>query len=182
MKSIFIYLVSLQFLTYGYSQNCSFKKNEVDKFTGQYIKITNPLKVIGTFYTAGDFSIKKEDSSYSFIFDYAISAYAEFPPYSINRGQQLLFLLENGDKITLESADNIVGVNQVIKVKLPVYTCNLTNVTYHLSKTQLQQFLNSKVKAIRFYRVEPNGKADFVDNEIKPKNQSDISRLVKCVL
>lgn len=182
MKLITGWLLAFFVLSNGFSQNCSYKKNEIDKFTGKHVKITNPLKVIGTFYTEGLFSIKKEDSSYSFIFEYTLAKYSSFPPYSINRGSQLLFLLESGNQIVLESDDNIVGINNVIQGTLPVYMCQLTNVSYSLSRKQLEQFLTEKIKTIRFYRVEPNGKEDYVDNEIKRKDQVDISRLVKCIL
>lgn len=182
MKLIAAYLLSLFVLSNAFGQDCNYQKNEIDKFNGKHVKVTKPLKVIGTFYTEGLFSIKKEDSSYSFIFEYTISKYSSFLPFSINRGSQLLFLLESGKQIILESDDNITGINNVIPGTLPVYTCRLTNVSYNLTKTQLEQFLTEKIKIIRFYRVEPSGKEDYVDNEIKRKDQGDISSLVKCIL
>ena len=41
------------------AQNCKYKINEIDKFTNKYTKLTKPEKVIGTFYTTGEFSVKK---------------------------------------------------------------------------------------------------------------------------
>jgi hypothetical protein len=77
--------------------------------------------------------------------------------------------LENGETITLNSADDINGVKKTVIGLPPVYVCNLTNVSYPVTKNQIDKFFNSKVKSIRFYRTESNGKEDFIDNEIKKK-------------
>jgi len=164
------------------AQKCDYKINEVDKFTGKYTKFTKPEKVIGTFFTAGDFSIKKVDTSFFFIFDYVLSRYRDFAPYSINKGARLIFLLENGDIITINSEDEIKGRKKVVYGLPPVYECYLTNVSYPITKNQIDQFFKSRIKTIRFYRTEDNGKEDYIDNEIKKKNQDDIQNLIKCVL
>jgi hypothetical protein len=170
------------FVSNTFAQKCKYKVNDIDKFTNQYTKITKPEKVIGTFYTSGDFSVKKVDTSFSFIFDYAMSSYSNFQPYSINKSASLIFLLENGEIITLNSSDEINGTKKTVHGLPPVYECFLTNVSYPLSRGQIDQFFKSKVKSIRFYRTESNGKEDFIDNDIKKKNQDDIQDLIKCVL
>ena len=43
-------------------------------------------------------------------------------------------------------------------------------------------FFKSTVKSIRFFRTESNGKEDYLDNEIKKRNQDDIQNLIKCVI
>jgi hypothetical protein len=164
------------------AQNCKFKVNEVDKFTNKYIKVTTPEKVIGTFYTAGEFSIKKIDTSYFFIFNYVLSSYSKFEPYSIKKGALLQFLLENGEIVTLSSADDINGTRKTIAGIPTVYNCYLTNTNYPITRSQIDAFFKSKVKTIRFYRTESNGKEDYLDNVIKRKNQDDIQNLIKCVL
>lgn len=169
-------------LIYVKAQNCKYKINEIDKFTNKYTKLTKPYTVISSFYSSGDFSVKKIDTSYFFIFDYALSSYSSFEPYSINQGASLMFLLENGETVTLKSADQIKGTSKTIVGIPPVYCCYLTNVSYPVTKSQMDLFFKSKVKTIRFYRTESNGKEDFIDNEIKKKNQNDIQDLIKCVL
>lgn len=163
-------------------QNCKYQINEIDKFTNKYTKVTKSEKVIGTFYTAGEFSVKRIDTSYFFIFDYALSSYSSFEPYSISKGAALIFLLENGEIITLYSEDIIYGNLKTIIGIPPVYSCYLTNVSYPVTRLQLDQFFRSPVKSIRFYRNESNGKEDYIDNEIKRKNQDDIQNLIKCII
>lgn len=164
------------------AQNCRYKINEIDKFTNKYTKLTKPEKVIGTFYTTGEFSVKKLDTSYFFTFDYVLSSYSNFEPYSIKKDAQLLFLLENGETISLNSEDDINGTKKIVYGLPPVYMCYLTNVSYPVTKNQIELFFRSKVKSIRFYRTESNGKEDYLDNEIKKNNQDDIQNLIKCVL
>lgn len=182
MKKFLLSTITFFLFFYSFSQKCKYKVNDIDKFTNQYTKITKPEKVIGTFYTSGDFSVKKVDTSFSFIFDYELSSYSNFEPYSINKGASLIFLLENGEIITLNSADVIKGTKKTVHGLPPVYECFLTNVSYPLTRAQIDQFFKSKVKSIRFYRTESNGKEDFIDNDIKRKNQDDIQDLIKCVL
>ena len=84
MKSKFITLLLIfASLSIVKAQNCKYKTNEIDKFTNKYTKLTKSEKVIGTFYTTGEFSVKKVDTSYFFIFDYVLSSYSNFEPYSI---------------------------------------------------------------------------------------------------
>lgn len=163
-------------------QNCKFEKNEIDKFTGKFTKITKAEKVIGTFFTSGEFSVKRIDTSFFFTFDYVLSSYSKFEPYSISEGAQLIFLFENGETVTLKSVDNIQGTKKTTVGIPPVYSCYLTNVSYTISKNDIETFFKSKVKSIRFYRNESNGKEDYIDNDIKKKNQDDIQSLVKCLL
>lgn len=165
-----------------FAQTCKFKINELDKFTNKYTKLTKPEKVIGTFFTAGEFSVKRIDTAFYFIFDYVLSSYSNFDPYSIRNGAPLMFLLENGEVVTLNSADDINGIKKTVVGLPPVYQCFLTNVSYPVSRSQIDQFFKSRVSSIRFYRAESNGKEDFLDNEIRPKNQDDIQELIKCVM
>ena len=51
-----------------------------------------PEKVIGTFYTAGEFSVKKTDTAYFFIFDYVLSSYSKFGSVASNVMKNFIFL------------------------------------------------------------------------------------------
>jgi hypothetical protein len=178
---LFLLLFSINTLS-GNAQKCKYSVNEVDKFTNKFTKVTKSEKVIGTFYTEGEFSVKKIDTAFTFIFEYTLSSYSNFDPYSIKKGAPLMFLLENGEMIKLESDDNIVGIKKTVVGLPPVYLCKLYNVNYTVTKSQIEMFFKSKVKSIRFYRTEANGKEDFVDNDIKKRNQDDIQNLISCVL
>ena len=181
-NSIIVVSFLLAFSFFVTGQNCKYKNNGIDKFTNQYVKLTKSEKVFGTFTTSGSFSAKKVDTSYFFIFDYSICSYSDFDPYSIQQGASLSFLLENGSIITLYTGDNIKGAKSILATKPPMYICELPNVSYPISKNEVDLFLRSKVKTIRFYRSESNGKEDYIDNELKKKNQDDIQNLIRCIL
>lgn len=167
---------------FGFCQNCKYEVNEVDKFTGKVTKITKPKKVIATFFTAGSFSIKRTDSDYFFILNYGLSSYKRFDPYKINAGAQLILLLENGEKITLSTNDDIKGIKKTTIGIPPVYSCYLKNVSYPVTKKEIDILLKSKVMSIRFYRTESNGKEDYVDSVIKTNKQEVIQQLIMCLL
>jgi len=181
-KIVLIFSLLLLSSSFVLAQKCKYKINEVDKFTNKFTKLTKSEKVIGTFFTEGEFSVKKVDTSYYFVFDYSLSSYSNFEPYTIQKGAKIIFLFENGEQTTIHSSDDIKGIKKTVVGLPPVYVCKLTNVSYELTRGQIDMFFKSKIKSIRFYRTESNGKEDFVDNEIKDRNQDDIQKLIKCIL
>lgn len=180
-KFVLILLVSFLF-SHANAQNCSYKTNEVDKFTKKFTKITKPKKIIGTYYTEGKISIKRVDTSFFILFDYFHSSNRPFNAWNIAKSSQLIFLLENDEVITLISESNITGTSKVMHGFFPLYISRLDNVSYKLTKSEMQHFLTSKIKSIRFYVIESNGTETYVDCEIKNSNRDDIQSLVKCVL
>jgi hypothetical protein len=166
----------------GFSQNCKFKINEIDKFTKKVVKLTKSEKVIGSFFTSGEFSVKKSDTNYNLILDYSLSAYSNMGNYSIKKGAKLIFLLENGETIEFKCLDNIDGINNIIYGVPTVYNCQLLNVNYTVNSAQLVALSQIRIVSIRFYRTGGNGAEDFVDNEVKRRNQDDIMNLSRCIL
>ena len=182
MKKSSLLLASLLLIGATYAQKCKYKQNDFDKFTGKYIKVTKPEKVIGTFYTEGDFSVQKVDTSFTLIFDFKIQSYKSFKIEGIKKGAAINFLLENGEVVTANSDNDITGVYKTFIGIPPVYECRLNSTKYSVSKDKIDKLLKSKVKAIRFYRTGENGAEDYIDNDIAKKNQDDIQDLIKCVL
>ena len=181
MKATSTLIFFLLFNIFSYGQNCKYETNELDKFTDKVTKITKSKKVVSSFFTAGAFSMKRSDSDYFILLDYGISSYKRFKPYNINKDAKLILLLSNGDKITLTTPDNIKGVKKTTIGIPPVYSCYLSNVSYPISKADIDMILKSQVTNIRFYRTESNGKEDFVDAEVKSKASKIINELIRCV-
>ena len=109
----------------SFSQNCKYLKNEVDPFTNKLTKETKPSRILGSFYTAGTFRFIKIDTTITLIFDYTLSSYSDFEPYKVKEGGKLIFLMENGEMITLKSINNINGERKVTIGLPPVYSCYL---------------------------------------------------------
>ena len=166
----------------SFAQNCKYSKNEIDPFTKKLTKETKPSKIMGSFYTAGTLRFSKVDTTITLIFDYAISSYSDFEPYTISEGAKLIFLMENDEMITLNSINNISGERSVIFGLVPVYSCYLKKVKYQVNQKVLDQFLSSNLKTIRFYRNEANGNEDYIDAEVKNKHKNVLPNLVKCIM
>lgn len=169
-------------LSSALSQTCRYSVNEVDKFTGQLVRTTRPEKVLSTFYTGGSFSVKRVDSAFALILDFTISSYSRVDLYSISKGSELILLLTDGGKVSLQAADEIRGSKWTMIGLPPVYYCELKNVSYPLTRAQLDQLLRTELATVRFYRRAPSGKEDPVDTEIKPNNRDDLQELIRCVL
>jgi len=182
MKTFFLSSIAIMLISFSsMAQICKYEVNGVDRFTGKLTKITKPKTVMVSFYTGGEFYIKMIDTNYYFVLNYTLSSYADFENYSINKGAKIMFLLEDESIITLSSYDNINGSKSVVFGLPPVYECRLNNVCYPISYNDIKKFY-SRVKSIRFYRNESNGKEDYIDYEIKERNKDDIRDLINCVL
>lgn len=161
---------------------CKYAINEIDKFTGKLTRITKTEKIFSTFFSVGEFKAIRIDTSFSFGFYYGISSYSNFDPYSIKPGNKIVLLMENEKTITLTTLDEIKGVKKTTIGLPPVYSCYLNNVSYSITKVEIDQLLQNKVKSIRFYCHLGDGKEYYIDNDIKERNRDDIQQLIKCVL
>jgi len=181
MKRI-ILLFALSLKLSASAQDCRFKQNGLDKFTGQITKQTKPEKVISGFTTEGNFSILKVDTNYSIIFDYGLATTDINEHFDIGQGSKIIFLLESGERVSLLSNVAIRGITAAVPGVPGMYTCNITNATYSISKNGVEILAKSKVKSIRYYRFANNGKEEAIDSDIKRRNQEDIMKLCNCVL
>lgn len=156
-------------------QDCEFKVNEANT------KETTSQKVFNTNFFSGEFGVKKVNTSYFLVFNYIISSHYTFEPYCINSGANIIFSLENGEKITLTTMDNVNGVAKTVPGQ-SIILCCIENVSYPVSSQQIDSLLKSNVVSVRVYRSETDGKKSFEDFEIKSKNQDDVQQLLSCVL
>lgn len=111
-KSNFKHINKLSFVlfsvitSFAFAQDCIYDKNETDKFSKKKLLTTKREKVFGTLNSSGYYSLKRDDDSYSIIFDYTVIESSilgnsnSSSKVSINEKDQLLFLLENDDIIT----------------------------------------------------------------------------------
>lgn len=180
-RSITVMLLCLTVGT-AWTQPCQYEVQEVDRFTRKLTKLTRPEKVISTFYNTGRFSAKREDSTFQLILDYTASSYTRIDPFSIPRDAELNFLLADGRQITLYCAEEIRGIRRTYVGLPPVYSCEIRQATFPISRSQIEAFLQSDMQMIRIHRRDGNGKLGHVDEEIRENNRDDVRAILTCLL
>jgi hypothetical protein len=187
----FLLLLPLFFCFQSLSQNCKYEKNEIDKFTKKKVIITKSEKVFSTFNTSGFYTVKQEDNDFYIQFDYLVST-----PFSgastmpaniaIKENDQLMFLLDNDEVVTLKCSKTVQSQAQP-NLAFHVVNWNLSNVNYPVTREQLKALQSSKTNTLRIYRTvgfdaQKIGQQEFFDVEIKRSNKEDLQRLIKCVI
>jgi len=190
MKNIF--LAALCMLSFNaFSQNCKYEKNEIDKFTKKKVVITKSEKVFYTLNTSGFYTVKQDGENYYIEFDYLVqtsfsgTSNAE-KNISIKQNDQLMFLLENDEIVTLVSA-NTVQTQMKPNMTSQLVNWELNDVSYPISLEQLKTLQSAKTKTLRIYRTigydaQNIGQQDYMDVDIKKASQDDIQKLINCLI
>ena len=189
MKNNFLAVICmLSFSTF--SQNCKYEKNEIDKFTKKKVVITKSEKVFYTLNTSGFYTVKQDGENYYIEFDYLVqtsfsgTSNAE-KNISIKQNDQLMFLLENDEVVTLVSS-NTVQTQMKPNMASQLVNWELNDVTYPITLEQLKTLQSAKTKTLRIYRTigydaQNIGQQDYMDVDIKKGSQDDIQKLIKCI-
>ena len=177
-SSLFIY-ANLNFLS---AQECKYKINDVS--AKKMIKQTVPDKLVSTLTIKDSFSFKQVDTSYFLIMDFEKdNGSNDFPVINIEKGAQLILFFEHNDKITLSATVDFKGKKAVKPVDFNNdYICDLSNIAYNISKSQLETIHKSKLIKVRFYHNEGDIKGKFYDYDIKEKCQELLKNKIKCIL
>jgi hypothetical protein len=190
MKNIF--LAALCMLSFNaFSQNCKYEKNEIDKFTKKKVVITKSEKVFYTLNTSGFYTVKQDGENYYIEFDYLVqtsfsgTSNAE-KNISIKQNDQLMFLLENDEIVTLVSA-NTVQTQMKPNMTSQLVNWELNDVSYPISLEQLKTLQSAKTKTLRIYRTigydaQNIGQQENMDVDIKKASQDDMQKMIQCVI
>lgn len=155
MKTI-ITTILLILSTLSFSQNCKYKINDVDKFTGKITKLTKAEKIFENSAIMVHVSVQKIDNNYSLILVCEGSFYVL---RTIKPNSELLFLLENSKIITLKEKDGV----------------------FPIKSDELKELMKSKSKTLRF-TLETKEGALQKEGEIKNGDAIRFTNLIKCIL
>lgn len=112
-------------------------------------------------------------------------------PYQIKKGDAFTFSLKNGEKLTLYSTSSVYGnvlrYQQTLYskgTKIPpstevFYSVNFANLSYDISKAQLEVLTHSPVKSIQLYLYDNNQNTICIKRTIELKRRMVMQRLVK---
>jgi hypothetical protein len=190
MKNIFLAALCMLSIS-AFSQNCKYEKNEIDKFTKKKVVITKSEKVFYTLNTSGFYTVKQDGENYYIEFDYLVqtsfsgTSNAE-KNISIKQNDQLMFLLENDEIVTLVSA-NTVQTQMKPNMTSQLVNWELNDVSYPISLEQLKTLQSAKTKILRIYRTigydaQNIGQQDYMDVDIKKASQDDMQKMIQCVI
>lgn len=130
---------------FSFSQDCKFKKNEIDSFTGDTLLATKFVRLNTTFYGDNSYYIAfgKENSKHYLIVKY----------YFL--GQKVIFVDQENPIMFKFNNDSIISFYPVTNYSgdiLKKYTSFV--VYYSLNKSQLKYFSENNIKSIRMYFSE----------------------------
>ena len=190
MKNQLIVLLTL-FSFSVFAQNCKYEKNEIDKFTKKKVVVTKSEKVFTSLNTSGFYTVKQEDENFFIEFDYLVqtsfsgTSKAE-TNITIKEKDQLMFLLENDEVITLVSSST-VQTQMKPNMASQLVNWELNDVAYPITLDQLKTLQSSKTKTLRIYRTigydaQNIGQQEYMDVDLKKGDQDDIQMLIQCVV
>lgn len=185
-------IVLLTFFSFSvFAQNCKYEKNEIDKFTKKKVVVTKSEKVFTSLNTSGFYTVKQEDENFFIEFDYLVqtsfsgTSKAE-TNITIKEKDQLMFLLENDEVITLVSSST-VQTQMKPNMASQLVNWELNDVAYPITLDQLKTLQSSKTKTLRIYRTigydaQNIGQQEYMDVDLKKGDQDDIQMLIQCVV
>lgn len=155
------------------AQDCEFKKNEVDEFTNEIIKITEAsvidIPLMGGASSKLNFIRKNEN--FSIWFYYSNSTLAE--SISVMENDTMMIKLEDNEIIKLPPTGSFEMKTQVIN---GIVIKSITP-TYSINKSQLETLSQSKIEKVRFYFNQKK-----IDHDIKAKNARKIMSAAACII
>jgi hypothetical protein len=165
MKNIFILFVFLP--VFCFSQNCKYSRNEVDEFTGKSIQTTKQVIVYTGLFGGLGYKFTKINNS-----RYLEMGYSALSIITIEKGDALMFILGNGEKIELSAIES--------KVATP-YTSQSSTIwgiemDYFISENDLLKMINSPISKLRIYT-----KQGYVDKEVRENKAFKIQEAAKCI-
>lgn len=104
----------------------------------------------------------------------------------IKQNDQLMFLLENDEVVTLVSS-NTVQTEMKPNMASQLINWELNDVTYPITLEKLKTLQSAKTKTLRIYRTigydaQNVGQQNYMDVDIRKASQDDIQKLINCVL
>lgn len=154
------------------AQKCKYTKNKVDEFTGHNVTITKAKALVITgmgFGVTAGVQLKKINDSKYLVFQVTGPNI-----FTLQEGSSLMLKTSNDDII------EIPFVNTVIADHTYIATINTTvwsgEQTMVLDADLIAKLSDVEIVKIRWYTSE-----GYIENEVKRKNQKNISELIACI-
>jgi len=165
MKSILLFLF-FPFLLY--SQNCKYSKNQVDEFTGNVEKITKQVMIYNGL--AGGLAIKLSKINNYIYLD---MGYSRTDIFTIMKGDAIIFILKNKEKVELKSLKTEVSKPYTGQFG----TIWSVEMSYGISEDDLNKIIKSPISKLRIYTNQT-----YIDKEVSENKALKIQEITKCII
>lgn len=171
MKRITFLILTLA-STISYSQDCKYKRNEVDEFTKHKILETKEelftISGMGLGFSTTYSLLKINDKRY---ITFKVTSPSIF---TLRKGSEIMFKTELENPITLEFPDSIVANSTYISSLKSTFWNGSMDIP--LSEEAYQRLLNEKITKLRVYTTD-----GFVDDDIASKRDKKFKSLLTCI-
>ncbi|MBK7390529.1 MAG: hypothetical protein IPI23_16080 [Bacteroidetes bacterium] len=189
MKNSALFIVALVFtFSFTQAQKCKFEKQENDPFGGGSVLHSQIVSMLSLMSESRfDIQVQKSGENYG-LYVYANITSADPLAFSVQKGQQLLFLLENKDTVQVHSKETVFGKQPMVNdgmssLAMKSYIGNIYN-TYEINAAQLEKIKASPVQIIRIYFTASDArelKADY-DKKLSKSGKEKLPLTIDCVL
>ncbi|MFN0276769.1 MAG: hypothetical protein ACKVPJ_13565 [Chitinophagales bacterium] len=168
MKNLVLsFSILLLYNTTAFSQ-CEFTKNTIDEFKGYSIQVTPSRPLYQKLLEGAKISFAQIDSFYYVYFTYMTSVM-----YSVDKGEELIFKLEDSTLMTIYSTSYEIADCS--------YSSNITTCTaimsFPISKVELQTLAKKSIIKFRLYTND-----GYTENETNPNKAKAAAELADCIL
>ncbi|MCC9066334.1 hypothetical protein [Flavobacterium piscisymbiosum] len=145
-----------------HSQDCKYKRNEVDEFTKHKVLETKSEWLAENIaYTL----IKINDAKFLSI------ELGSFKVFAISDGAKLMFLPDKGDPIVL-----LFPKYEISKTTPGAVASQYVTQSINISDEIYQRFLDEKITKVRFYTTD-----GYIDKPVKEKRANKFRQQLKCI-
>jgi len=177
----FIPLLILFFPIFLFSQDCKYQKNEIDKFTGQREKLTKSKAVLTGLTKHVDFSVYQFNDTATYLMMHwqtATTRDKRDRSISIDAGKNIYLLLQNDEVVKLTCVR--YAESSILQVSRS-YFCDLSMVSYRLTKEQAITLMKHSVQSIRIDYTGFSNRDQKQEYDIKSKRSGNIKKVLACI-
>lgn len=179
MKNIILLVLVCIFQIALSQEKCNYEKNEIDQFTKVKNVITEWTDFNGSSEIHGSLKLQRSDNSTVLYFACNFTTTIK-DGMSVDKGQEVIILLENGDTILSHSNESI----QCSTKYRPSFKGNYdaeVHTNCNLSAEQISKIKSSPLKSIRVYMKLPTNAVSKCDLPPKKNKKNVLIDLLNCI-
>jgi len=179
MKHTLLLALIMFFQTVFAQDKCKYEKNEIDQFTKSKNVVTEWTDFNGSAEIHASVKLQRSDNNYILFFACNFTTSIK-DGMSVDKGQEVIILLESGDTVLSHSNESI----QCVTKYRPSFNGNFdaeVHTNCNLSSEQITKIKSSPLKSIRVYMKLPTNAVSKCDLPPKKKKVNVLIDLITCI-